>query len=68
MGNTKILVGVLALIIIMLFFGISSVMKDGSSLIGWALIFLSAIIFLIILDRYEKKREKEDRETTTQTK
>ena len=55
MENKKILVA-LVLIIIMLFYGFNLVKKNEVSLTGWILIFLSAIIFLIILNRYETKR------------
>jgi len=53
--NKKILIGILALIVMMLFYGVILVAKNELSLSGWVLIFLSAGIFLIVLSRYERK-------------
>ena len=53
--NKKVFVGILALVVIMLLYGFFLVMNIEGSLTGWVLIFLGAGIFLIVLNRYERK-------------
>jgi len=54
MKDKKILF-VLAFIVIMLFYGANLIIKNEWSLTGWFLILSSAIIFFIVLSRYESK-------------
>lgn len=53
--NKKVLIGILFLIVLMLLYGFDLVVKNEWSLTGWFLIFLSAGIFFIVLNKYESK-------------